>query len=99
MKVLVQHVVDYNVKVRFKSDGSGVWVKRLSARTGMLSLSKRFSDKRLEAACVMACSLGTAKYTHIRDILVNRRDLLQASPTEHWSSPAHAHVRGPGYYQ
>jgi transposase len=66
---------------------------------GLLSLSKRFSDKRLEAACVMACSLGTAKYTHIRDILVNQRDLLQASPTEHWSSPAHAHVRGPGYYQ
>lgn len=54
---------------------------------------------RLEAACAMALGLGTSKYSHIRDILLNRRDLLQASTAPEWSSPAHAHVRGPGYYQ
>jgi hypothetical protein len=47
----------------------------------------------------MALGLGTSKYTHIRDILLNRRDLLQASATPEWTSPAHAHVRGANYYQ
>ncbi|MFZ2738242.1 MAG: IS21 family transposase, partial [Burkholderiaceae bacterium] len=56
-------------------------------------------DVRLEAACTMALGLGTSKYTHIRDILLNRRDLLQISTATEWSSPAHAHLRGPGYYQ
>ena len=66
---------------------------------GLLSLSRRYGDARLEAACTMALGLGTSKYTHIRDILANRRDLLQASTTPEWTSPAHAHVRGPNYYQ
>jgi transposase len=66
---------------------------------GLLSLSKRYGEARLESACTLACQLGTSKYTHIRDILVNRRDLLQPSTTPEWSSPTHAHVRGAGYYQ
>lgn len=66
---------------------------------GLLGLSKRYGDARLEAACVLACQLGTSKYTHIRDILANRRDLLQPSTTPEWTSPAHAHVRGANYYQ
>ena len=47
----------------------------------------------------MALGLGTSKYTHIRDILLNRRDLLQANTSVDWIAPLHAHVRGPGYYQ
>ena len=66
---------------------------------GLLNLSKRYGDVRLEAACTMALGLGTSKYTHIRDILFNRRDLLQASTSADWITPLHAHVRGPGYYQ
>ena len=54
---------------------------------------------RLEAACVLALTLGTAKYTHIREILVNRRDQLPTSTTPEWTSPVHAHVRGATYYQ
>jgi hypothetical protein len=69
------------------------------ASLGLLSLSKRYGDARLEAACTMALALGTSKYAHIRDILANRRDLLQASAANDWTAPAHAHVRGPGYYQ
>lgn len=61
------------------------------------SLSKRYGDARLEAACTL--TLGTSKYTHIRDILLNRRDLLQASTASEWSSPTHAHVCGATYYQ
>jgi hypothetical protein len=66
---------------------------------GLLSLSKSYGAARLEVACTMALGLGTSKYTHIRDILLNRRDLLQASATPEWTSPAHAHVRGANYYQ
>jgi transposase len=66
---------------------------------GLLSLSKRYGDQRLEAACAMARQVGTTKYIHIRDILVNRRDLLEQTPSSEWSSPVHAHVRGAGYYQ
>jgi transposase len=66
---------------------------------GLLSLSKRYGDVRLEAACTLALSLGTSKYTHIRDILLNRRDLFKPSDAPEWISPAHAHVRGPDYYQ
>ena len=69
------------------------------ASLSLLNLSKRHGDARLEAACTMALGLGTSKYLHIRDILLNRRDLLQTSTAPDWSSPAHAHVRGPGYYQ
>lgn len=61
---------------------------------GLLSLSKRYGNARLEAACTLALSLGTCKYTHIRDILLNRRDLLQASTPAAWTAPAHAHERG-----
>jgi transposase len=66
---------------------------------GLLSLGRRFGERRLEAACAMACELGTTRYSHIRDILVNRRDLLAPSQASTWSSPLHAHVRGAGYYQ
>ena len=66
---------------------------------GLLSLSKRYGETRLEGACTMALGLGTSKYTHIRDILLNRRDLFQASAIPEWTSPTHAHVRGANYYQ
>lgn len=66
---------------------------------GLLSLSRRYSATRLEAACLMALQLGTAKYSHIRDILVNRSDQLQRADAPEWCSPLHANVRGPGYYQ
>ena len=66
---------------------------------GLLSLSKKYGEARLEGACILALNLGTSKYTHIRDILLNRRDLLQGSETPEWNSPAHAHVRGAKYYQ
>lgn len=66
---------------------------------GLLSLSQRHGEARLEAACTLGLSLGTCKYTHIRDILLNRGDLLQASTPPEWTSPEHAHVRGAKYYQ
>ncbi|SCC93171.1 transposase (fragment) [Thiomonas sp. X19] len=66
---------------------------------GLLSLAKKYSKPRLEAACVIAAELGTTRYSHVRDILANDRDRQAATQAPEWNSPQHAHVRGPDYYQ
>jgi transposase len=65
---------------------------------GLLGLAKRYGAPRLEAACQLALSLGACQYRHVRDILRNNRDRVHALNAE-WTSPEHANVRGPGYYQ
>lgn len=66
---------------------------------GLLSLSRRYGNARLEAACERALALGTFRYRHVRDLLANNRDLVPQEAATDWTSPAHANVRGPGYYQ
>jgi transposase len=66
---------------------------------GLLSLARRYGKDRLEAASLIALELGTAKYAHVKAILVNERDKAAASTAPSWISPPHEHVRGPGYYQ
>lgn len=66
---------------------------------GLLSLSRSYGKERLEAACERALALGTVRYRHVRDLLANNRDLAPQEPTAEWTSPAHANVRGPDYYQ
>ena len=66
---------------------------------GLLSLSRRYGNARLEAACERALALGTLRYRHVRDLLANNRDLVAPDAASEWTSPAHANVRGPGYYQ
>jgi transposase len=66
---------------------------------GLLSLAKRFGAPRLEAACECALQMGAYQYRHVRNVLVNDRDRIDATATNDWTSPAHGNVRGPGYYQ
>ena len=67
---------------------------------GLLSLSRRYGEARLETACERALALGAFRYRNVRDLLANNRDLLpQDAGQPEWTSPAHANVRGPGYYQ
>lgn len=66
---------------------------------GLLSLSKRYGNVRLEAACERALALGTLRYRHVRDLLANNLDLVTGDAVCEWTSPAHANLRGPGYYQ
>ena len=66
---------------------------------GLLSLVKRYGKPRLEAACLVALELGTAKYSHVRDILASGRDQQRTNAMPEWTAPEHAHVRGPAYYQ
>lgn len=65
----------------------------------LLSLAKRYSKPRLEAACLIALELGTTTSSHVRDILLNGRDKVPPITAPEWVSPAHANVRGPSYYQ
>jgi len=66
---------------------------------GLLSLTKRYGKERLEAACVLALELGTTQSRHVRAILKTSADQARSDSAPEWTSPAHAHVRGPGYYQ
>ncbi len=66
---------------------------------GLLSLSKRYGSARLEAACERALALGTWRYSHVRDLLANNRDQITPQAESDWTSPTHANLRGPGYYQ
>jgi transposase len=66
---------------------------------GLLSLARRYGKARLEAGCTLALQIGACQYRHVRDILANNRDQVRTTETGEWVSPAHAHVRGPSYYQ
>ena len=46
------------------------------ASLGLLSLSRKYGNLRLEAACLVALELGTARDSHVRDILANGRDQI-----------------------
>lgn len=66
---------------------------------GLLSLSKRYDNPRLEAACTSAPQIGTGEYRHVNNILKNNRDQSAPVAPSEWISPDHAHLRGSSYYQ
>ena len=67
---------------------------------GLLSLAKRYGKPRLEAACVLALELGTVQLPpRARHPGQQPRPASTPARTPEWTSPDHAHVRGPGYYQ
>lgn len=65
---------------------------------GLLQLSKRHGDERLDAACLRALSLNSCNYTTVANILKNGQDSLFQIPTVKAATPAHTNVRGPAYY-
>ncbi|MHB8416403.1 MAG: IS21 family transposase [Acidiferrobacteraceae bacterium] len=66
---------------------------------GLLSLARRYSPERLEAACTRALALHSATRKTVLSILKKGLDRA-ALPTavEEEPLPAHANVRGSGYY-
>lgn len=102
-----QRLIDWGLTI---GPSTGALIERLLTRykhpehgyrasLGLLSLDRRYGHLRLEAACMLALTLGTCQYRHVKDILMSARDLIGAEPTTTWTSPTHAHVRGPAYYQ
>ena len=66
---------------------------------GLMSLARRYGPQRVEAACALALALGAGHYRHVRDILVNGRDLApHPTAADDWLAPEHHNVRGAAYY-
>ncbi len=68
-----------------------------------MRLGKTYSDKRLEAACRRACSLGSYSYKSIESILKRNLD-KEPLPNDQKNGavatlPHHENVRGANYYQ
>jgi len=68
---------------------------------GLLRLSKRDGDARLEAACARALAAGARSYRHVDAILKHGLDRLAApAPTPQLTlAPVHEHLRGRSYYE
>jgi transposase len=67
---------------------------------GILRLSKRYGQERLEAACARAMTAGARSYRHVESILKHGLDrIMPAEESESKQlSLVHGNVRGPGYY-
>ena len=67
---------------------------------GLLSLSREYGESRLEAASALAVRLGSPTRKSVKSILESGRDLRRSKHSEslELELPAHANVRGPGYY-
>jgi len=66
---------------------------------GLQRLARRFTPKRLEAACARALSIGAPIYRSVASILksgLDRQPLPAVQP--HLALPPHENVRGPDYY-
>ncbi|MGO9837119.1 MAG: IS21 family transposase [Polyangiaceae bacterium] len=70
---------------------------------GILRLSKRYGQDRLEAACARAVAVRARSYRHVDSILRRGLDRLPrpggGSATDPTPAPPHANIRGRGYYQ
>ena len=70
---------------------------------GLMRLSREHGPLRLEAACERALAIGSPRYKSVASILATKLDAAPLAnsvdtDTAQWSSTAHAHLRGPGYY-
>lgn len=68
---------------------------------GMLSLARKYSERRLEAACERAIAIGAKSRKSVASILEKglenqplQRSLIEETP----ALPVHGNVRGPKYY-
>ena len=67
---------------------------------GLLSLRKRYTDARLEAACARALSTGATSYKSVKSILARGLDQLPLDEVLPLRLPlTHANVRGADYYR
>lgn len=65
---------------------------------GILHLSKRYTDERLEAACRRAFPAGIRSYKGIKNILDTKLDQLQPEEPITAALTTHANIRGQSYY-
>jgi len=66
---------------------------------GLMSMGKKYSNERLEAACNRAIVTNCVSYKSIQSILktgLDQQDLPEMQTPQH--IPAHDNIRGPGYF-
>jgi transposase len=69
---------------------------------GLMSLSRRHGRERMVAACARALAMNTVSYTSVKSILRENLDRLPLPDAELAvlpPPPAHANLRGAGYYR
>jgi microcystin degradation protein MlrC len=65
---------------------------------GILGLAKQYGHERLEAACAWALTAGIQSYRGVNNILKHNMDRLERDEPPAVALPAHANIRGQGYY-
>ena len=63
---------------------------------GILQMTQKHDNERLEAACERARALGSPTYTTVKNILKN--GVLDAAPQKSKPTPNHENIRGSEYY-
>jgi transposase len=67
---------------------------------GVMRLSRRYGNERLEAACTRALAIASPSYRSVDSILRNGLDRAALpAPGARRPHVTHANVRGPGYYE
>ena len=65
---------------------------------GILQLTKRFGDERLEAACERALTIGARTYSSVKSIINNGLERAFQKPVSDAGTRNHENIRGKGYY-
>ena len=65
---------------------------------GIVSLSKKYGEKRLEKACARALRAGATRYQNVKSILEKGLDQLDDPPPEGLALVFHENVRGAVYF-
>jgi len=66
---------------------------------GLLRLTKRYGDTRMEAACRKAERLSSYSYQTVKNILAAGLESFPGDPESAAILPAHENIRGAGYYE
>jgi len=65
---------------------------------GILNLGKTYSAEHLELACDLALKMETYSYKAVKNILKNKKDMLDEVVISQKEPISHKHVRGKNYY-
>ena len=66
---------------------------------GILSLSKRYNEDRIEGACERALKMGAVSYKSIKKILEKNLDQVKTNNDQMEMNLDHENIRGKNYYQ
>ena len=66
---------------------------------GLLRLSNRYGEERLEKACAKAFAVGATRYQHVESILKNNLEEVPVNQTIMIQLPTHGNIRGANYYK